>query len=181
VDLAEVKRGVRVISGNAGVTVVGAGGDTFVKTSFDLVRAERVAGVLTVENTNGAVKATSVVGAANVKTSFAPVVLSGIGGSVDVYNQNGSIEVAGTADAKGCRNVALETSFSPIRVAVASEAGYTVTARTSFGKITSDLPLTVTGVVSGEALSGRIGTGECMLRLTNSNGAIQIVGDRPQR
>jgi hypothetical protein len=55
------------------------------------------------------------------------------------------------------------------------DAGYQVSARTSFGHITSELPVTATGVLSGDSLNGKIGNGGCALSLTNSNGNIEIL------
>ena len=54
-------------------------------------------------------------------------------------------------------------------------AGYTVDARTSFGKIKSELPLTIAGSPSSELLNGRIGNGQCPLSLANSNGGIELL------
>jgi hypothetical protein len=48
-------------------------------------------------------------------------------------------------------------------------------ARTSFGRIKSDLPVSVSGITSNDELNGTIGGGGCELRLTNSNGAIEIL------
>jgi hypothetical protein len=107
------------------------------------------------------------------------VILDGVSGGVDVYNQNGSIEVSGlaarTPGSLGCNPITLRTSFSPIRVYLPEAAGFNVTARTSFGKINSELPLTVSGSLSADALSGKIGAGECELNLTNNNGNIEIL------
>jgi len=44
-----------------------------------------------------------------------------------------------------CQPISLNTSFSPIRVAIPAGLGYNVTARTSFGRVHSDLDLTVSG------------------------------------
>ena len=142
-----------------------------------MVKAERISGGLTVENSNGGVKASDVKISAAVRTSFSSVVLDGIGGSVEVDNQNGSVEVSSLSvkRAGACNRVILKTSFAPIRVYLPEDGSYNVVARTSFGKINSELPLTVTGIVSNDSMSGRIGGGDCELRLTGSNGNIDIL------
>ena len=48
-------------------------------------------------------------------------------------------------------------------------------ARTSFGKIRSDFPVTVTGITGENSLVGALGKGGCQLRLTNQNGSIDIL------
>ncbi len=67
------------------------------------------------------------------------------------------------------------TSFAPIRLAVPHGVGFDVTARTSFGRITTDLPVTATGTIGQDALSGTIAGGGCPVVLTNTNGDIQIL------
>jgi DUF4097 and DUF4098 domain-containing protein YvlB len=89
-----------------------------------------------------------------------------------VDNQNGAIEV--TTASAGCKDVSLKTSFSHIIVRVPASGGYRVTARTSFGKISSELPVTSTGTLGSDILNGTIGNGACTLDLANSNGSIEI-------
>jgi hypothetical protein len=179
IDVSGVRKGVRIIGGNGNAIVADITGDAYVKTTFGQVQADRISGVLTVENSNGAVKASGIKGSASVRTSFSSVILDGIGGSVQVDNQNGAVEVSGLSarpsGSQGCNSIALKTSFSPIRVYVPEDGGYSVTARTSFGRINSELPLTVSGIVGADSLSGKIGSGECELRLTNSNGSIELL------
>jgi DUF4097 and DUF4098 domain-containing protein YvlB len=174
IEVRGAPKGVRIVGGN-GEVVVSNVGPAFLKTSFGLVQAASVAGSLEVENSNGAVHAADVKGPATVRTSFAAVVLSGVEGPVvDVRNQNGSVEVEGTAG-RACTRVTLSTSFAPIRVRLPEGTGYDVTARTSFGSIRSEMPLTASGTIGADSLNGRIGAGGCALSLTDSNGNIEIL------
>lgn len=161
------------------MTVSDAEGETYIKNSFGMVRVDRVTGKLTVENANGNVNATGVTGGISVRTSFSPVRIDGVQGGVEVYNQNGSIEVAGLegrpAGAPSCPSLVLKTSFAPIRIYLPADTGFAVTARTSFGRINNELPLTVSGSLSSDSLTGRIGSGECDLNLTNTNSNIDIL------
>jgi hypothetical protein len=52
--------------------------------------------------------------------------------------------------------------------------GYNLTAKTSFGRISSELPVTSTGNIGSDSLNGTIGSGGCQLQLTDSNGSIEI-------
>jgi hypothetical protein len=110
-----------------------------------------------------------------VRTSFAPVSLQGVEGAVDVDNRNGSIEVRRAGGGKACRNVSLKTSFGAIRFFPAQNAGYTVDARTSFGRIRSDFPVASGETLSEGSLRGKIGDGQCELSLTNANGSIELL------
>ena len=172
IELTKIQKGVRVTGENAAVSVTDAGGTMDVKTSFGLVEATRIQGDLIVENANGAVKGSGIKGKASIRTSFASAWLEGVGGSIEVDNANGSIEVRNLGGKAGaCQPVSLKTSFAPIRVTLAEGSGWDVDARTSFGKIRSEMPLSV----SGDALSGKIGDGKCPLSLTDANGSIEIL------
>ena len=109
-----------------------------------------------------------------MRTSFSGVTLDGIGGRITVDNQNGAIAVTASRPASGCRDISLKTSFSSIRVQVPQGLGYNLSAHTSFGRITSELPVTSTGNIGGDTLNGTIGSGGCLLQLNNANGSIEI-------
>jgi hypothetical protein len=174
IEASDIPKGIRAITGNGGLNLTDIGGDTFAKTSFGSVSVERIGGNLTVENSNGSVTAKTVKGDALVTTSFAGVTLESIGGKITVNNQNGGIFVTAARPASGCRDISLKTSFSSIRVHIPEGLGYNVTARTSFGRISTDLPLTSTGSIGGDSLTGTIGSGGCQLQLIDSNGSIEI-------
>jgi len=165
-----------LVTGNGSIGAYGVNGDLFAKTSFGSIDVKDIKGNLTAQDTNGAITANSVSGDTTIGTSFAGVTLSGIGGKVRVDNQNGAIEVTATADS--CRDIYLKTSFSHIIARVPSNGGYRVNARTSFGKISSELPITATGTMGSDVLNGTIGNGGCTLDLANSNGSIEIAKSR---
>jgi DUF4097 and DUF4098 domain-containing protein YvlB len=178
IDAQMVKRGLRVTAANSDVRAADVDGPAYVKTSFGQVNAERIRGPLEVDNSNGSVQAMTVIGAASVSTSFAPVVLKDVEGRIDVRNSNGGIDVTSVPRQHACHDVALTSSFGGITAAL-PDVGYTVTARTSFGKIRSDLPVTMSEILNGgAAISGTIRGGGCQLTITNSNGDIQIVRAR---
>jgi hypothetical protein len=174
IEASDIPKGIRAITGNGAINLTDVGADAFAKTSFGSVTIERVAGNLTVEDQNGSVTARNVKGDGHVTTSFSGVTLESIGGKVTVDNQNGAISVVAARSASGCRDISLKTSFSSIRVAIPEGLGYNVTAHTSFGRITTDLPLTATGSVGTDSFTGTIGSGGCRLQLIDSNGSIEI-------
>ena len=174
IEASDIPKGIRATTGNGGIVLTDIGGDAYAKTSFGSIATERVSGNLTAENTNGSVSARNVKGDANVSTSFAGVTLESIGGKITVENQNGAIHVTATRPASGCRDISLKTSFSSIRVGIPEGLGYNVSARTSFGRISSELPVTSTGSIDSDSLNGTVGPGGCPLQLTNSNGSIEI-------
>jgi hypothetical protein len=178
VSVTDVDGGTHVQSGNGEVSLTGIRGDASVKTSFASVGTSEIGGALTVEDTNGSVKATNV-RSAKVKTSFGGVVLEQVAGAIDVNDQNGAVDATSNAPS-GCQPIAIRTSFSPIRVHLNGAPSYRVTAKTSFAKIRSDFPVTVSGSLSGDNLNGTIGDGKCELNLTDNNGTIEILNAGPR-
>jgi len=102
------------------------------------------------------------------------VVLDGVSGPLRVVNQNGTVD-AGSAVEGSCQPIMIRTSFSTLRVHLRGGASYHVAARTSFGRIRTDFPLTVSGSISNDNLDGVIGSGHREMTLTDNNGAIEIV------
>jgi hypothetical protein len=175
IDASGLPKGVRATTGNGKITLNDVDGDTYAKTSFGSVDIHRVNGNLTIENSNGPVTANGVRGDASAKTSFASVTLDDVAGSMTVDDQNGTVTVSAARNSSGCKNVSLKTSFAPMQVRLPADAGYELNARTSFGRISSELPVTSTGTLGGDSLNGKIGNGGCTLSLTNSNANIEIL------
>jgi hypothetical protein len=173
VDALGVKGGLRVSAANGPVKVSDVDGPVYLKTSFGPIEAERVRGAFTAENASGAVSATGVGGSAKVSTSFGPVVLKEVDGRLDVTNRSGSVEAWPTVRSGTCHDVLLTTSFSPMVVHL-PDTGYAVAARTTFGRIQADVPITASGIVGSDTVSGTIGRGGCALQLTNASGDIRI-------
>jgi hypothetical protein len=173
VDALGVRGGLRVSAANGPVKVSDVDGPVYLKTSFGPIEAQRVRGELTAENASGAVSATGVGGSAKVSTSFGPVVLREVDGRVDVTNRSGSVEAWPIVRTGTCHDVLLTTSFSPMVVHL-PDTGYAVAARTTFGRIQADVPITASGTIGSNAVSGTIGRGGCALQLTNASGDIRI-------
>ncbi|MGI8959035.1 MAG: hypothetical protein ACR2IV_04580 [Bryobacteraceae bacterium] len=173
VTASDIQRGVRIQSNNGNISIAKTRGECNAKTSFGTVQATDIGGHLVVENSNGAVKASNTQGA-HVITSFGPVILDRISGPIQVENQNGAVEATSSAHG-GCQPIIIHTSFSTLRVRLNAGASYRVAARTSFGKIRTDFPLNVSRSISSDELNGTIGGGHCELRLTDTNGAIEIL------
>jgi DUF4097 and DUF4098 domain-containing protein YvlB len=175
IDASVLRKGVKATTGNGQITLSDVGGDAAVKTSFGSINVQRVNGNLKLENSNGAVVVNSVNGEATAKNSFGSVTMDDVAGAITVTNQNGAVMVSEARTSTGCKGVTAKTSFAPIQVRIAENNGYTVNARTSFGRISSELPLTTSGQMGGDSLNGKIGNGGCVLSLTNSNGNIEIL------
>ncbi|MGB2627693.1 MAG: hypothetical protein WAK20_12970 [Candidatus Acidiferrum sp.] len=175
IEASGLRKGVRATTGNGRVSLADVGGEVSVKTSFGSVSVQRVNGNLRIENSNGAVLANSVNGDTTAKTSFASVTLEDVAGSITVDNQNGAVTVSEARTSSGCKSISAKTSFAPLQVRIGEGSNYNVNAKTSFGRISSELPITSSGQMGGDSLSGKIGNGGCTLSLTNANGNIEIL------
>jgi DUF4097 and DUF4098 domain-containing protein YvlB len=161
VTVARVTNGVTVINGNGPVQVTDSGGSGTIRNSF---------GAVTIRGFRG--------GPLNVQSSFGAIMLDGISGPLQVENQNGVVDATSTARAT-CQPIVIRTSFSTLRVRLPRDASYQVSARTSFGRVHTDFPLTVSGSISNNDISGTIGGGRCPLTLTDNNGTIEILKSAP--
>ncbi|MDX2154506.1 MAG: hypothetical protein SFV54_27440 [Bryobacteraceae bacterium] len=165
---------VSVRASNGTVVVEDVGGSSVVENSFGAIEVRSVKGDARVKGANSSVRLLGVGGEVSAGTTFGGVTVEDAGGPVTVENQNGSVTVV-AKPAKGCHPLILRTSFGPIRVTVPDGAGYTVAAKTSFGKICSEPEVAVSGAVPDGTLNGKIGAGGCEMRLTNANGSIDIL------
>ena len=173
ITASEIGKSLDATGSNGAVTAHHVGGLVTVRTSFAATEIQDSGGV-DVTSGNGAVKATGVRGAARVHTSFGGITIENVTGPVDASNSNGSITVLSSA-AGGCQPITLRTTFGPIKLALPANANYNVSASTSFGGIKTDFPVTVAGQTNSESIQGKIGNGGCELKITDSNGRIEIL------
>lgn len=173
ITASEIGKSLEATDSNGAVRATRVGGTVTVRNSFGATTIEDAGGV-DITSGNGAVKVLGVRGAAKVHTSFGGVLIDNVSGPVDASNSNGSITVTANS-ASGCQPITLKTTFGPIKLALPSNANYNVSASTSFGGIRTDFPVTVSGQTNSESIQGRIGSGGCELKITGSNGRIEIL------
>jgi hypothetical protein len=169
-----IGKAVRVSAQNAAVTGDTVGETATVQTSFANVDLRGVKGGARVTAGNAAIKMAGIGGEVYAKSSFGGITVEDAGGPVTVENGNGSVSVT-MKSGQVCKPIAIHTSFAPIRVGVPTGVGYTVTGKTSFGRIHSEHDMTVNGAIGADSVNGKISGGGCDMRLTNQNGNIDIV------
>jgi hypothetical protein len=174
VHVTRVSKGVVVRSNNANVTGDTIGDSATVETTFGGVDLRSVKGPARVTAGNSGVRLAGVDGEIYVKTTFAGTTITDAAGPITVESQNGSVTAEARAGAR-CQPVSLQTSFGPIRVTLPSGEGYNLTAHTSFGRIHSQHEVQMSGDLSPQSITGRIGAGGCQLKLTGQNGDIEIL------
>jgi hypothetical protein len=174
IKFSRIGKGATVHGQNSEITGDTVGGPATVDTSFGGIELHNVKGGARATAGNATIRLADIGGEVYAKTSFGGVTVEDVAEPITVDNESGSVTVRAKAGKK-CQPISLTTSFGPIKVFVAQGMGYDVTARASFGRITSEPAVTVNGQVGGESLTGKIGAGGCMLKLMNQSGNIDIV------
>ena len=168
-----VGKSLTVRAQNSQVSGDTVGENAVIETSFGGVDLRGVKGGARVTAQNSSIRLVDIAGEAFAKTTFASTTFENIGGAMTVESQNGSVTVAARPGA--CKPIVLQTTFSPISVTVPAGVGYTVTARTTFGKIRSQADLTLNGQIGEGVIDGKIAGGGCEMRLTGQNSNIDIL------
>ena len=174
VKFTGIGKSVRVMAQNSAVNGDTVGDSATVQTTFANVDLRSIKGGARVNAANSGIRLVGVGGEVYAKTSFAGTTIDDAAGPVTVESTNGSVSVAARAG-QPCKPLSIQTTFAPIRVTVPAGVGYTVTGKTSFGRIHSEPEMAISGAIAPESVTGRIAGGGCDLRLTNQNGNIDIV------
>lgn len=177
VDAQAVRGGLRVDNGNGNILATEIDGETFLKTNFGAIVAGGIRGPVTATNSNGNTRIVGVTGSLNAGSTFGTITLREVDGPIDVRSSNGGLDVGLAPRSAACHNVAMDTRFGAITVYVPG-GGYNVNASTRFGRVQTDVEMTVTGTIqsrgSDSSVTGRLGGGGCPMQLTNNNGNITI-------
>jgi DUF4097 and DUF4098 domain-containing protein YvlB len=174
VRFSRIGKGATVHAESSQVTGDTVDGPVTVETTFGGIDVHTIKGGARLTAQSAPIRASDVGGEVYAKTSFAGVTVEDVAQPITVDNQSGSVTVRAKASNK-CQPISLSTTFGPIKVVLPQGAGYDVTARTSFGHISSEAPMTVSGQVGDQSISGKIGGGGCSLRLIDQSGNIDIL------
>jgi hypothetical protein len=176
VNFTRIGKALTVKSQNTQVRGDTVGESATVETTFGMVDLRGIRGAARVTTGNSPIKLTSIGGEVYAKSSFAAVTVADAAGPVTVEAQNGPV-VVDMKSGGGCKPISLRTTFGLLRVTIPAGVGYNVAAQTTFGVIHAQgVQIAVTGDISRESLTGKIGAGGCDLRLTAQNSNIDIVG-----
>lgn len=107
-----------------------------------------------------------------LETSNGSITLSDIDGSVSAKTSNGGITFAGSLEPESQNS--LRTSNGDVDVTLVNTRGVKLDAETGNGKISSELPITITGRSDNDQLTGVIGDGSGSLTIRTRNGDISI-------
>lgn len=166
--------------------------DASLRTSDGHVRVNDLSGKLVVQTSDGHVTLTGVRGEMNLRSSDGHIEGTRLEGSLDASTSDGHITVSGRFDQVDVRtsdgNVAFEvlpgsrvssvwslrTTDGNISFRVPDGFNADLEASTSDGRITTDLPITVSGNFGRSRLSGKLNEGGTIIRIRTTDGSIRI-------
>lgn len=145
-----------------------------ISNSFGGIEVSDVEAVgYTLHTQNGEVVLEGGRGMLTLETSFGGItVRDAQDAHLNLKSRNGSVSFNGSLDSTSSHSV--ETSFGDIRLGLPPDAALDLNLKTSFGKIKSDLPVTIQGELSETSWQGELNGGGPLLKATTNNGDIVI-------
>jgi DUF4097 and DUF4098 domain-containing protein YvlB len=92
--------------------------------------------------------------------------------TVKINNENGAVNFSGTLDERNDQSI--ESTFGHISLSIPADSAFQVEWSTEFGKIASELPVTMQNNLSDTSWQGSLNDGDATLKIINQNGDIKI-------
>lgn len=153
------------------VTVEGATGPTSVETAGGSIRLGVMGAAVNAETAGGSIQIKSAAGPVKAETSGGSIELGDLQGPVEADTSGGSISARFS---KNPADVSLATSGGSISVYVPEDSSFNLDAECSGGRVSSEVPVTISGKPSRSELRGPVGQGGAKVVLRTSGGGIAI-------
>ena len=151
----------------------GTSADADLKTSGGSIRVGVVGGTLSARTSGGSIVVEQTGGPVVAKTSGGRIEIGTAHGSVEAKTSGGGIEVGIASQPEA--DSSLSTSGGSVTVRLDPTLALALDARSSGGKVFSELSIAVSGEVSKRRLTGAINGGGPLLRLRTSGGSVHLV------
>ena len=176
-------------SGSGSIRVRDAGGDVRATTGSGSISADTVGGSFSASSGSGSIDGMNVKGGITVKTGSGSVVVSqASGGQVEASSGSGSIELSGlrggvrASTSSGTLRVQgeqtsdwrLSSSSGSVTIELSGKPAFSLDAHSSSGRIDTQYPITVVGLVDRRELRGTVNGGGPLLQVRTSSGGIRI-------
>ena len=163
---------VDLTTSNGSIELRGIEGSGPVKTSNGRILLENVKGRHDMRTSNGRVEVNGMEGDGEVRNTNGSIKLTNVRGAFQASTTNGSIALRGElARGTACR---LESSNGSVYVKLAGEPSLRIDARTSNGRVRSELPASNVTSQERNHLVATIGVGDGELFIRTSNGSVLI-------
>jgi DUF4097 and DUF4098 domain-containing protein YvlB len=131
------------------------------------------AGQYALKTNNGEIRLDEANGEIDMDNSFGDIVIQNATNAVlDLKTNNGKVNFSGSLDESETHT--LESSFGDIVLSIPSDSAFDIYLKTSFGEITSDMPVMITGNLSETEWKGTLNGGGESLRAETNNGDISL-------
>ncbi|HKJ39440.1 MAG TPA: DUF4097 family beta strand repeat-containing protein, partial [Anaerolineales bacterium] len=162
-------------SGSVTLTSLTVKGGLIIRDEFGEVKLEQIAATsYDIESNSGSITVNGVTGTIKAYTGFGNIIIKNAEeANVDLNTNSGSIEFSGTL---GEGPHVIHSDFGEIELNIPADAKLTLDMETKFGKITSDIPITVTltGDITKGQQSGDMNSGGAELKVDTNSGNIHI-------
>jgi putative adhesin len=180
---------VTATSGSGSIRVRNVGSDVRASTGSGSISAEDVAGSFAANSGSGGIEGVSVKGGVTVKSGSGEIDVSQAGGgSVDASSSSGSIHLTGVrgglraSTSSGTMRVQgeqtadwrLSSSSGTVTIELAGNPAFALDAHSNSGRIDTQYPVTVTGMIGRRELRGSVNGGGPLLHVRTSSGGIRI-------
>ena len=155
-----------------GIQLKNCDGTLRVETSGGGIKSDGGRGSLHADTSGGSIEVRQFAGPATVHTSGGGIRLEGVAGEVRGETSGGSINAVVSAPVPG--PIHLSTSGGGIEVKIPKSAAFQLTAETSAGHVTCDLPIDSKDKPDRSHLSGPVNGGGPKVSLETSAGSVHI-------
>ena len=175
IDVRGIDGALEVRGESAKVAIADVKKDASLRSSFEAIEARRVGGRLTVAAESANVLAEDIGGPSDVRTSFGDVVLRRVAGPITVAGESAGVAIEDVKCPPASCLIDVRTTFRPIEVTLPAGAGVRGTARATFGRVLTDLPVTLMQSRELETQVVSFGEGEGGITLQlKTNGDITV-------
>lgn len=147
-------------------------GDVDVATSGGGIRLGQVKGEVRAATSGGSIEVAGAEGSVTASTSGGGINVGGVKGTIHASTSGGNVTAVLESQPQG--DCTLSTSGGSVHVKLAGSLGFEVDAKTTGGRVRTDLPLTVSGSIGNGEVLGKLNGGGPQLKLRTSAGNITI-------
>jgi hypothetical protein len=158
------------------VSVTNVQGEVDIHNAYQTVTVENVTGRAYVENNYSPIRVVSLHGNTKLVNQYALISGEDIRGPLDIVGQGGAIELALNGPLSGPSSII--STYGPVRLEISRSSDLIITARTSFGEISSSLPITVQSEGTTRSAVMRLGRARDSLAIVGTNASIEISDSR---
>ncbi len=154
------------------ISLAGGSGPAEVRTSGGSVHIGEVSGQVVAHTSGGSIHIERATGTVSATTSGGGIEVREVMAAIEAQTSGGSVTAYLSAQPQGpCR---LSTSGGNVNIYLADALKVDLDAHTSSGRVTTDFPVTLRGVISPHELKAPINGGGPLLHLRTSGGSIHV-------